>query len=104
MRSVITLVSLLVLASLAVWAAATMTEAMSAAAAAATTEAAMEAATEASPPAGGRAAKSGTLAPLTVAEASDYQRTSSHDEVVSFVEDLIDLGAPVRAETIVKTV
>jgi len=38
--------------------------------------------------------------PLTVAEASGYERTSSHAEVLAFLDRLRALGAPLRLQTI----
>ncbi len=40
------------------------------------------------------------LAPLTVAESSDYTATSSHEQVLGFLDELVALGAPIRIETL----
>ena len=44
-----------------------------------------------------------TLGPLTVAEASDYEATASHDEVLTFLDQLLATGAPVQIESLGKS-
>lgn len=43
------------------------------------------------------------VAPLTVAESSDYTATSSHEQVLGFLDELLALGAPMRVETLGET-